>query len=68
VTSPRRILTLCLKKADVSVAYAIWSGVGVALIGAIGVVYFREPITLLKVIGTLAIIGGVIALNVASGR
>jgi small multidrug resistance pump len=61
-------LTLCLKKVDLSVAYAIWSGVGMALIGAIGAVYFREPITLLKVVGTLAIIGGVVALNVAGGR
>jgi small multidrug resistance pump len=61
-------LTLCLKKVDVSVAYAIWSGAGVALIGAIGVVCFREPVTLLKVIGTLAIIGGVVALNVANGH
>ena len=60
-------LTLALKKVDVSVAYAIWSGVGTALIATIGVLYFREPVTLLKVIGVVAIIGGVVALN-ASGR
>jgi len=58
-------LTLALKRIDVSVAYAVWSGIGVALIACIGVLYFREPVTMLKVIGMLAIIGGVVALNVA---
>jgi len=58
-------LTLALKKIDVSVAYAIWSGIGVALIASIGVLYFREPVTMLKVVGLLAIIGGVIALRMA---
>jgi small multidrug resistance pump len=58
-------LTLALKRFDVSVAYAVWSGVGVALIASIGVMYFREPVTMLKVIGMLAIIGGVVALNLA---
>ena len=58
-------LTLALKRIDVSVAYAIWSGIGVALIASIGVLYFREPVTMLKVVGLLAIIGGVVALHMA---
>jgi small multidrug resistance pump len=58
-------LTLALKKLDVSVAYAVWSGIGVALIASLGVLYFREPVTLLKIIGILAIIVGVVALNLA---
>ncbi len=32
-----------LKKIDVSVAYAIWSGLGTALIACIGFFYFKEP-------------------------
>lgn len=56
-------LTLALKKIEVSVAYAIWSGVGTALIASIGVLYFREPLTAVKIIGLLAIIFGVVALN-----
>ena len=58
-------LTLALKKVDVSVAYAIWSGVGTALIAIVGISYFREPVSLLKVVGLLAIIGGVVALNMS---
>jgi small multidrug resistance pump len=59
--------TLALKKIDVSVAYAVWSGLGTALIATIGVLWFREPFTLLKLCGLLAIIGGVITLNLSRG-
>lgn len=60
-------LTLSLKKVDVSVAYAIWSGVGTALMATIGVLYFQEPMSALKVVGIAAIIGGVVALRVSGG-
>ncbi len=60
-------LNLTLKKIDVSVAYAIWGAVGTALIAMIGVLYFREPVGTLKILGLVAIIGGVIALNISGG-
>ena len=60
-------LALALKVVDVSVAYAIWSGVGTALIATVGVLYFREPVSILKLVGIAAIVGGVIALNVSGG-
>ena len=60
-------LTLALKKVDVSLAYAIWSGVGTALIASVGILCFREPVSILKFVGIVAIIAGVIALNL-SGR
>jgi small multidrug resistance pump len=54
---------LAMKKLELSTAYAIWSGVGTALAAAIGVAYFREPMTLLK-IGSLAlVILGVVGLS-----
>lgn len=56
------VLTMALKKIDVSVAYAVWSGVGTALIAAIGILYFREPATALKFISILLIIIGVAGL------
>ncbi len=59
------LLAFALKKIDVSIAYAIWSGVGTSLIAAIGIIYFREPVTMLK-IGSLAlIIIGVVGLNLS---
>jgi small multidrug resistance pump len=61
------MLTLALKKIDVSVAYAIWSGVGTALIASIGVLWFKEPATAMKLISLGLIIIGVVGLNLSGG-
>ena len=60
-------LTLALKRIDVSVAYAVWSGLGTAMIAAIGLLVFKEPLTLVKMLSLLCIIAGVIGLNAAGG-
>ena len=61
-------LTMALKRIDVSVAYAIWSGVGTALIVIIGAVHFREPMTLIKVVSVGMIIIGVVGLYLTGIR
>ena len=61
-------LTFALKKIEVSVAYAVWSGVGTALIAAIGILYFREAATILKFISILLIIVGVVGLNLSGAK
>lgn len=58
-------LTLCLRKMEVSMAYAVWSGLGTILIATIGILYFHESVNTLKIIGIAAIIGGVVALKMA---
>jgi small multidrug resistance pump len=60
-------LTLALKKIDVSVAYAVWSGLGTALIASVGVLWFREPLNAMKIMSLLLIILGVIGLNLGGG-
>jgi small multidrug resistance pump len=59
------VLTLALKKIDVSLAYAVWSGMGTALIATIGILWFKEPLTLWKMISLALIIAGVIGLNLS---
>jgi small multidrug resistance pump len=56
-------LTLALRKIDVSVAYAIWSGVGTAAIAVIGILFFREQVSMIKVISIGLIVAGVIGVN-----
>ena len=58
-------LTLALKTIDVSVAYAVWSGLGTALIAAAGIIWFKEPLTAVKVASIALIILGVIGLNIS---
>jgi small multidrug resistance pump len=59
-------LSVTLKKIEVGIAYAVWSGVGTALIAVIGIVCFREQLTILKIGGLLLVIGGAVILNLAS--
>ncbi|SNS99435.1 small multidrug resistance pump [Asanoa hainanensis] len=48
---------------NVSVAYAVWSAVGVALIAIIGVLFLHESLSPLQIGGLLLIIAGVVALE-----
>nr|WP_244975255.1 multidrug efflux SMR transporter [Lactiplantibacillus argentoratensis] len=52
-----------LSKIPLSVGYAIWAGVGTAVTGLIGIWAFGEILTGLKTLGFMAIITGVILLN-----
>jgi len=61
-------LTLVLKSIDVSVAYAVWSGLGTAIIAVIGIGWFKEPISILKVVSLGMIIVGVVGLNLSSSN
>jgi len=55
-------LTLALRKIDLSLSYAIWSGVGTALIATIGFLYFKEPVTAIKLVSIGLIVIGVVGL------
>lgn len=59
-------MTLALKRIDVSVLYAIWSGLGTALIAVIGIVWFKEPVSAARIASIALIIVGVVGLNLAS--
>jgi small multidrug resistance pump len=57
-------MAFALKKIEVSTAYAIWSGLGTAIIATIGILAFRESFNLAKLAGIVLIIGGVVLLNI----
>jgi small multidrug resistance pump len=57
---------LALKRLDLSVTYAIWSGVGTALAALIGIAYFREPFTLFKLASIGLVVLGVVGLSLAA--
>jgi len=57
------LMNLVLKRLDVGVVYAVWSGLGTALIALIGILWFKEPVTAVKLISITLIIFGVIGLN-----
>ncbi|WP_433508633.1 DMT family transporter [Nonomuraea sp. CA-143628] len=48
---------------QIGVAYAVWAGLGTALIVMIGVLFLGEPISATKLLGVALVIAGVITLN-----
>jgi small multidrug resistance pump len=58
-------LGLALKTVPVSVAYTVWSAVGIAVLAAIGMIWFREPVSALKLAALAVIVAGVVMLYIA---
>lgn len=56
-------LNLAIKKLDVSVAYSIFSGLGIALVTIGGIFFFKDPISVFRLTAISLIIIGVIVLN-----
>ena len=61
------LLALALKHIPVSLTYAIWSGVGTALIAVGGVVAFGETMNPMKLASLGIIVLGVAGLSAAGG-
>ena len=55
-------LNFALRSIDVSVAYAIWSGLGLILIAAIGILVLRESAGAIKIGSIALIVLGVVGL------
>jgi len=62
------LMTYAVKQLDLSLAYAIWSGVGTFLIALIGLFWLKEPFTLLKAVSMGLIIAGVVGINLAGSH
>jgi len=56
------LLSLTLRSLEIGVAYAIWCGVGIVLVAAIGAIFYGETIDLAAVTGFGLIIAGVAVL------
>jgi small multidrug resistance pump len=59
------LLTVVVRFMPVSVAYAIWAGLGTALVAAAGYLFLGEQMTWLKAASLALIVVGVVGLNAA---
>jgi small multidrug resistance pump len=59
-------LSLVLKTVPVGIAYAIWSGMGIVLIGLLSAMFYKQIPDLPAVLGMVLILAGVIVINVFS--
>ena len=59
-------LSLTLRSIPLGIVYAIWAGVGIALIALVGWVVYHQSLDLWALLGIGLIVAGVVVLNVFS--
>ncbi|EGB16446.1 small multidrug resistance protein [Pseudodesulfovibrio mercurii] len=60
------LLALVLRTIPMGVAYAIWAGLGIVLIGLAGVVVYKQSLDLPAMLGMGLIVAGVAVINIFS--
>jgi small multidrug resistance pump len=60
------MLAVVVRTMPVSVAYAVWSGVGTALVAVVGFAFLGESLGWFKALSLAMIVVGVIGLNLAA--
>lgn len=62
------LLASVIQRIDISVVYAIWSGVGIAMVAVVGVVVFHESMSWTKAAGLAATILGIVLLQLETHK
>ena len=60
-------LAAALKKLPLGTAYAMWTGMGIVGTTLLGVLLFREKLSLPQVLCVLLIVGGIVGLKLLGG-
>ena len=59
-------MTLVIRTIPLGITYAVWSGLGIVLISAVGFFYYRQPLDLPAIIGMGLIVSGVVVIHLFS--
>jgi len=59
-------MTLAIKGIDVSIVYALWSGIGTILIAILGTAIFKEAMSIKKILSIMCIVIGVIGIHLVN--
>ena len=62
------VLVFVLEKMEVSIAYAIWASAGTALIAIIGIVFYGDQFSWLKIVSIALIILGILGLELSDTK
>jgi small multidrug resistance pump len=62
------LLIVVLRRIEVSIAYAVWAGVGTAAIALIGIAFLGEHADVMKVASIALVIIGVVGLNLSGAH
>ena len=58
------LLSMALKTIPMGTAYAVWTGVGIIGTAIFGIIYFKEPADILRMVCILLILVGIVGLRI----
>ncbi|WP_027469668.1 DMT family transporter [Deefgea rivuli] len=59
------MLWMAQKHIPIGTAYAVWTGIGAAGTFLVGILWFNDPLTVMRSVGAMMIVGGVIVMKLA---
>lgn len=61
-------LSLSLKTLPLSSSYAIWTGIGTIGTVILGIIIFKEPVSVVRIVCVLLIVAGIVGLKLVSSN
>ena len=59
------IFSIVVKKMELGLAYAIWSGAGTLAISFIGIYFFQETVSVMKIVSIVLIVIGIVGIKLS---
>jgi quaternary ammonium compound-resistance protein SugE len=61
------LLSVAMQSIPVGTAYAVWTAIGASGAVLLGIVFLGDPANLLRLLGIVVVLGGVVMLRLAEG-
>jgi quaternary ammonium compound-resistance protein SugE len=62
------LLNRALRDIPIGTAYAVWTGIGAAGTAAVGIFFYKEPATALRLVFLATLVGSIVGLKFASSQ
>lgn len=62
------LLAVVIRTIPISITYAVWSGVGTAVVAVVAYLYLGESMSGIKIASLALIVAGVVGLNIAGAH
>ena len=60
------LLTVALRVIPLGTAYAVWTGIGALGTAVVGILFFEDPVSVLRIIFLMLLIGSIMGLKLVS--
>ena len=62
------LMAVAMRHLDMGITYAVWAASGTAATALVGITFFGEQAGIIKMLGLVCVVGGVVMLNLGGQR